>query len=59
MSDAGSALGGQPSTGGGAVSPSFREALNAPPKQGGGSSEFQDALNRDTSDKRPRNDHAE
>ena len=31
MSDAGSALGGQPSTGGGAVSPSFREALNAPP----------------------------
>ena len=56
MSDAGSALGGQPSTGGGAVSPSFREALNAPPKQGGGSSEFRDALNRDTSDKRPRND---
>lgn len=56
MSDAGSALGGQPSTGGGAVSPSFRDALNAPPKQGGGSSEFRDALNRDTSDKRPRND---
>lgn len=56
MSDAGSALGGQASTGGGAVSPSFREALNAPPKSGGGSSEFRDALNRDTSDKRPRND---
>ena len=58
MSDAGSALGGQASTGGGAVSPSFREALNAPPKNGGGSSEFRDALNRDrdTSDKRPRND---
>ena len=56
MSDAGSALGGQPSTGGGAVSPSFREALNAPRSDGSGSSEFKDALRRDTSDQRPRND---
>ena len=56
MSDAGSALGGQPSTGGGAVSPSFRDALNAPRSDGSGSSEFKDALRRDTSDQRPRND---
>lgn len=55
MSDAGSALGGQPSSGG-AVSPSFRDALNAPRSDGSGSSEFKDALRRDTSDQRPRND---
>ena len=54
MSDVGAAVGGQ-SSGGNAASQSFRDALNGGSQQGAPTS-LREALARDTSDQRPRND---